>query len=93
MIAIIAAVTAAVVLAAMAAMQILVAMGRPYGAFVFGGQHRVLPRHLRIVSAIAVPLYLAFATVLWSRAGIPPAKTPPPSGSSPGFFSPTSPLA
>lgn len=66
--------TATIVLAAMAVMQILVASGRPYGAFVYGGQHRTLPRRLRLISAISVVLYAGIAMVLCSRAGILPGK-------------------
>lgn len=70
--AVIAAVVAAVVLAGLAVLQVLVAAGHPYGALVWGGQHRVLPRRLRIASAVSVPLYVLFAGVLGSRAGLFP---------------------
>ena len=65
-----AAVVAVLVLAALAVLQILVASGRPYGAVVWGGAHRILPRKLRIGSAISVLLYAGFAAILLSRAGL-----------------------
>lgn len=66
----VAAVVATVVLTALAVLQVLVAAGRPYGRLVWGGQHEVLPRRLRIGSAVAVVLYAAFAGVLLWRAGL-----------------------
>lgn len=64
--------TALCLLAALAVLQVLVAGGRPLGRFVWGGQHRVLPRRLRIGSAISVVLYAGMATLLLSRAGAIP---------------------
>ncbi|WP_127793353.1 hypothetical protein [Agromyces sp. LHK192] len=69
MTALIAATVATLVLAAIGVVQVLVAAGRPYGRFVWGGQHRVLPRGLRIGSALAVLLYAAIAALLFWRAG------------------------
>ena len=65
-----AAVVATLVLAALAVLQALVAAGRPYGRFVWGGQHEVLPTTLRRGSAVSIVLYAAFAALLWSRAGL-----------------------
>ncbi|WP_413317698.1 hypothetical protein AA0Z99_12085 [Agrococcus sp. 1P02AA] len=67
-----AAVVASIVLAGLAGLQVLAAAGRPVGRFVWGGQHRVLPRALRIGSAVSIVLYAAFAAVLLSRAGALP---------------------
>lgn len=61
--------TAALVLAAIAVVQVLAATGRPVGRFVWGGQHRVLPRHLRIGSGLSVPVYAAIVLALLARAG------------------------
>lgn len=63
-----AAVVAAVVLAAIAVVQVLAAAGRPVGHLVWGGRHRVLPRGLRIASALSVLLYAAMAALLFARA-------------------------
>ena len=70
--AIVAATVACLVLGALAVLQICVAAGAPWGRFVWGGAHRVLPRRLRIASAASVLLYAGFAALLLSRAGIPP---------------------
>lgn len=65
-----AAVVAAVLLLALSVLQVLVACGRPYGALVWGGQHRVLPRSLRIGSAVSVVIYGVIGVVLFWRAGV-----------------------
>ena len=67
---VVAAWTATAVLAALAVLQVLVAAGRPYGRLVWGGQHRILPRRLRIGSVMSVVLYAAFAAILLWRAGV-----------------------
>ncbi|XPP25417.1 MAG: hypothetical protein ACNYNX_07080 [Leucobacter sp.] len=68
----IALVVALALLAALAVLQSLVAAGLPYGRLVWGGAHRVLPRRLRIGSAISVLVYAGFAALLLSRAGVLP---------------------
>lgn len=62
-----AAVLAAIVLVAIAVVQIAAAAGRPAGRFVWGGQHDVLPRGLRIGSAVSVVLYAGMAAALIAR--------------------------
>ncbi|MGO2932866.1 hypothetical protein, partial [Microbacterium sp.] len=59
-----------VLLAALAALQVLAALGLPLGRFVWGGQHKVLPTRLRIGSVVAVVIYAAIAAVLLSRTGV-----------------------
>lgn len=66
----IAALTATTLLTALAALQVLVAAGRPYGRVVWGGQHDVLPRRLRVGSAVSVLLYTVFAVLLLWRVGV-----------------------
>ena len=63
-----AAVLATTVLVAISVVQLAAATGRPVGRFVWGGQHEVLPRRLRVGSAISVLLYAVMATVLLARA-------------------------
>jgi hypothetical protein len=73
---VVAAAVATALLTALAVLQVLVATGRPYGRLVWGGQHAVLPRALRVGSAISVVAYAAMATALVWRAvvlGTPPA--------------------
>jgi hypothetical protein len=65
-----AAIVAAIVFAALTVLQLLVAVGKPYGRLVWGGAHRVLPTKLRIGSVIAVALYAAFTLVLLDRSGL-----------------------
>lgn len=59
-------------LAVLSVLQVLLVIGLPLGHFVWGGQHRVLPTHLRIGSAISPLLYAAMAWVLLIRAGVFP---------------------
>lgn len=73
----IAAIVAAILLAALAALQLCVAAGMPWGRLVWGGAHRVLPRALRIGSALSVLLYAAFAWLLLARAGVLPGSDLP----------------
>ena len=63
----VAAVVAYVLLAGLAVFQIALAAGAPLGQFAWGGKHRVLPRVLRIASAVSVLVYALFAYVI-SRA-------------------------
>lgn len=64
------AIVATFVLLCLAILQCMLALGAPYGHFVWGGKHQVLPTSLRVWSAISILLYAAFALVLFSRAGI-----------------------
>ena len=70
--AVIASLVACAVLGALSVVQICVAAGAPWGRVVWGGQHRVLPARLRVGSAVSVLLYVGFAAVLLSRAGLLP---------------------
>ena len=63
-----AAVLACLVLAALAAFQVLLVAGRPLGRFAWGGAHEVLPTRLRVGSAVSVVLYALFATVILDAA-------------------------
>lgn len=65
----VAAATAAIVLSVLAVLQVLVASGRPYGRFVWGGAHETLPLRLRVGSAVSVILYAGIAGILIARAG------------------------
>jgi hypothetical protein len=57
-------------LAALAVFQASLIAGAPLGEYAWGGQHRVLPRRLRIGSAVSILLYLLFALVALAKAGI-----------------------
>jgi hypothetical protein len=63
-----AAVVVCVLLAGLAVFQLLLAWGRPLGRFAWGGQHEVLPRRLRIGSAVSVVLYGLIAAVVLQAA-------------------------
>jgi len=59
-----AAVVAYVLLGALAVLQIALAAGAPLGHLAWGGKHRVLPRGLRIASALSVLVYALFAWII-----------------------------
>lgn len=66
-----AAVLACVLLAALAVLQLCLALGAPWGRFVWGGRHDGrLPTGLRVGSAVSIALYALFATVVLDRAGL-----------------------
>ncbi|MCB0910870.1 MAG: hypothetical protein KDB60_04550 [Propionibacteriaceae bacterium] len=70
----VAAILAAVLLAAVAAVQLALVFGAPWGDHVYGGRAetdngRLAPRY-RAMSAAAVPLLLAAAAIILSRAGV-----------------------
>jgi len=59
-----------IALLGLALFQLLLILGKPFGDFAWGGQHKVLPRKLRIASIFSIFLYIVFATFLASKAGI-----------------------
>ena len=65
-----AAIVACLILLALAVFQALLIAGRPLGRYAWGGQHEVLPRKLRIGSAISILLYAVFAIIILESAGI-----------------------
>jgi hypothetical protein len=65
-----AGVGACLLLAGLAVLQLLLAAGRPLVRFAWGGQHDVLPRGLRIGSAISVVVYAVVAVVVLQAAGV-----------------------
>ncbi len=63
-----AAVVAYLLLGALAVFQIALAAGAPLGALAWGGGHHVLPRGLRIASAVSVLLDALFAWIISAAA-------------------------
>jgi hypothetical protein len=61
---------ACAVLAGLAVFQAALIAGAPIGHFAWGGQARVLPRKLRIGSAVAIAIYALFAVLLLQKAGV-----------------------
>jgi hypothetical protein len=64
------AVVFCLLLAALAAFQASLIAGAPLGEYAWGGQNRVLPRRLRIGSAVSIVLYALFAVVALAKADI-----------------------
>ncbi|WP_199424556.1 hypothetical protein [Actinotalea solisilvae] len=66
----VAAVVLVVLLALLAAFQVGLASGRPWGRLAWGGGHEVLPQRLRVASLVSVLLYAVIAGVVADRAGL-----------------------
>jgi hypothetical protein len=64
-----AAVVSLLLLGALAVFQALLATGLPLGRFAWGGQHDVLPAHLRTGSVVSIVLYAVFAVLILQAAG------------------------
>lgn len=58
-----------VILALLAIFQLALALGAPLGRFAWGGQHRVLPRGLRVGSLVSILVYALIAVIAWDRVG------------------------
>lgn len=65
----IAAITALTLLGLLAVFQAILVCGMPLGRFAWGGQYEVLPRKLRIGSAVAIGIYALFAAFITSKVG------------------------
>ena len=58
----------AILFGVIATMTVLVACGLPLGEFTMGGQHKILPKKLRIVAVISVAIQI-FAMIIILQAG------------------------
>ena len=58
----------AVLFGIIAMMTVLVACGLPLGEFTMGGQHKILPKKLRVMAAISVAIQI-FAMIIILQAG------------------------
>lgn len=65
-----AAIIFTVLMGALAIFQAALIAGAPLGHFAWGGQQRILPRGLRVGSAVTIVLYGLFALTLLMRAGL-----------------------
>ena len=57
-----------VIFGVIATMTILVACGLPFGEFTMGGQHKILPKNLRVAAVISVAIQI-FAMIIILQAG------------------------
>lgn len=64
------ALVASIVLIGLMIFQLLLVLGRPYGQYAWGGQHRVLPIGYRIGSVIAIIIYVISIIVMLESAGL-----------------------
>ena len=62
------AILGAVIFGVIATMTVLVACGLPFGEFTMGGQHKILPKNLRVAAVISVAIQI-FAMIIILQAG------------------------
>ena len=60
-------------LAALTAFQLVLILGAPLGRFAWGGQHEVLPRGLRVGSAVSIVIYVGFALLALAKVQLVPS--------------------
>ncbi|MEN3266237.1 hypothetical protein [Pseudonocardia sp.] len=65
-----AAVLTCVLLGTLAVFQLFLVLGAPLGRFAWGGQHRVLPRSLRVGSVVSIVIYAFLAAIVLARANL-----------------------
>ncbi|GAG16727.1 unnamed protein product, partial [marine sediment metagenome] len=70
MILLITAIIACVLFVLISVFQILLVLGLPFGRAAFGGKYERLPTNLRIISLIAVGIFIFGIIVILERAGI-----------------------
>lgn len=75
-IAVVAALLFCLLLATLSVFQVALIACAPLGRYAWGGAERVLPRPRRIASGVAVVLYVVFALLFLTAAGIVPAVLP-----------------
>ena len=59
-----AAFIATLIFLGLAIFQLLLATGKPYGEYAWGGQHKILPKSLRVGSIISIGVYTLFSIIL-----------------------------
>jgi hypothetical protein len=67
---VLAAWVAAGILTLLIIFQLLLALGLPLGHLAWGGEHRVLPKKLRVSSAAAIPVLLCAGWIVFARADL-----------------------
>ena len=67
-----AAIISIIIFSLLSVFQLLLIVGAPLGHFAWGGQHKTLPRKLRVGSAVSILIYAAFIVCILSKAAIWP---------------------
>ena len=70
MIPIIAAIIVVILFIGLSIFQILLAIGLPLGRFAFGGKYEALPKNLRIMSLVAIGIFVLGSISVLVRVGI-----------------------
>ena len=64
------AIVTCAILASLTVFQIALILGAPLGNYAWGGQHKVLPKNLKIGSIVSILLYASFAVIILSKTNI-----------------------
>lgn len=70
MIVLIAAIIAVVIFAVISVLQLLLAFGLPLGKLAYGGKYERLPTNMRIMSIVAIGIFVLASISVLERAGI-----------------------
>lgn len=65
-----AAIIALTIFLGLAIFQMLLATGKPYGEYAWGGQHKILPKSLRVGSIISIGVYILFSIILLDASSL-----------------------
>ena len=66
------AILGAVIFGMIATMTVLVACGLPLGEFTMGGQHKILPKNLRVAAVISVAIQIFAMIIILQAVGFIP---------------------
>ena len=67
---IIVAIISVVLFIGLSIFQLLLAIGKPLGRFAYGGKHETLPKNLRIISLVAIGIFVFGSISVLVRVGI-----------------------
>ena len=67
---IIVAIIAVVLFIGLSIFQLLLAIGKPLGRFAYGGKHETLPKNLRIMSLVAIGIFVFGSISVLVRVGL-----------------------
>lgn len=59
-----------ILLVLLAAFQLALVLGAPWGRFAWGGQQRILPTRFRRASVVSIVIYAGIAVTMLNRSGV-----------------------
>ncbi|GAA1702749.1 hypothetical protein GCM10009808_20900 [Microbacterium sediminicola] len=58
------------IMVVLALLQLALTLGAPLGRFSAGGQHRVFPPRLRVLSVVSILIYGLIVVIAWDKVGL-----------------------